>query len=174
MSQGLYACVHAAEFPSQALLRLRSDLQSLPVAVLEGRAPLEQVCSMNRNARQLGAAGGMTRLEAEALASQSGGLRLLPRSLEGEAAARVLSGPGRGPITSVHLVLVGRRSRHMDRAVRCPAGADIPRQRRITPRDQLAECWLEPACCAPASPRVVCAGAHTNTARKARVHNVRD
>ena len=56
MSQGLYACVHAAEFPSQALLRLRPDLQSLPVAVLEGRAPLEQVCSMNRNARQLGAA----------------------------------------------------------------------------------------------------------------------
>ena len=42
MSQGLYACVHAAEFPSQALLRLRPDLQSMPVAVLEGRAPLEQ------------------------------------------------------------------------------------------------------------------------------------
>jgi protein ImuB len=90
MSQGLYACVHAAEFPSQALLRLRPDLQSLPVAVLEGRAPLEQVCSMNRNARQLGAATGMTRLEAEALAGQSGGLRLLPRSLEGEAAARAV------------------------------------------------------------------------------------
>ena len=90
MSQGLYACVHAAEFPSQALLRLRPDLQSLPVAVLEGRAPLEQVCSMNRNARQLGAATGMTRLEAEALASQNGGLRLLPRSLEGEAAARAV------------------------------------------------------------------------------------
>ncbi len=90
MSQGLYACVHAAEFPSQALLRLRPDLQSLPVAVLEGRAPLEQVCSMNRNARQMGAATGMTRLEAEALASQSGGLRLLPRSLEGEAAARAV------------------------------------------------------------------------------------
>jgi len=90
MSQGLYACVHAPEFPSQALLRLRPDLQSLPVAVLEGRAPLEQVCSMNRNARQLGAATGMTRLEAEALASQSGGLRLLPRSLEGEAAARAV------------------------------------------------------------------------------------
>ena len=70
MSQQLYACVHAAEFPAQALLRLRPDLQALPVAVLEGRAPLEQVCSMNRNARQHGAATGMTRLEAEALASQ--------------------------------------------------------------------------------------------------------
>ncbi len=88
MSPGLYACVHAAEFPSQALLRLRPDLQSLPVAVLEGRAPLEAVCSMNRHAQRLGAAIGMTRLEAEALTSQNGGLRLLPRSLQGEAAAR--------------------------------------------------------------------------------------
>jgi protein ImuB len=90
MSQQLYACLHAAEFPSQALLRLRPDLQSLPVAVLQGRAPIEQVCSMNRLARLQGAATGMTRLEAEALASQNGGLRLLPRSLEGEAAARAV------------------------------------------------------------------------------------
>ncbi|MGC1460824.1 MAG: DNA polymerase Y family protein [Terracidiphilus sp.] len=90
MSQQLYACVHAAEFPSQALLRLRPDLQALPVAVLEGRAPLEQVCSMNRNARLQGVATGMTRLEAEALASQNGELCLLPRSLESEAAARTV------------------------------------------------------------------------------------
>jgi len=90
MSQGLYACVHAAEFPSQALLRLRPDLQALAVAVLEGRAPLEQVCSMNRLARRQGAATGMTRLEAEALAGQNHGLRLLPRSLESEAAARAV------------------------------------------------------------------------------------
>ena len=90
MSNGLYACVHAAEFPAQALLRLRPDLQTLPVAVLEGRAPLEQVCSMNRQARRQGAATGMTRLEAEALASQNGGLRLLPRSADGEAAARAV------------------------------------------------------------------------------------
>jgi len=90
MSQQLYACVHAAEFPSQALLRLRPDLQSLPVAVLAGRAPLEQVCSMNRLARLQGAATGMTRLEAEALASQNEGLYLLPRSLESESAARAV------------------------------------------------------------------------------------
>jgi protein ImuB len=90
MSQCLYACVHAAEFPSQALLRLRPDLQALPVAVLQGRAPLEQVCSMNRRARLQGAATGMTRLEAEALTNQNGGLRLLPRSPEVEAAARAV------------------------------------------------------------------------------------
>ena len=94
MKPELYACVYAAEFPSQAMLRLRPDLQSLPIAVLDGRPPLEEVCSMNRSARRLGASQGMTRLEAEALVVQHGGtdqgLRLLSRSLEGESAARAV------------------------------------------------------------------------------------
>jgi len=84
MKQELYACITAAEFPAQALLRLRSDLESEPVAVLEGRAPLEMVCSLNRPARLKGAALHMTRLEAESIQ----GLRLLPRSEETETAAR--------------------------------------------------------------------------------------
>ena len=87
MSNELYACVHAAEFPAQALLRLRPDWQSAPLAVLEGRAPQEQVCSMNRHARRLGAVLGMSKHEAETLDVQSGGLRLVSRSLESEAAA---------------------------------------------------------------------------------------
>ena len=86
MKEELYACVHAAEFPAQALLRLRTDLQSEPVAVLEGRAPLETVCALNRAAYQKGAVLGMPRLEAEELA----GLRLLARSEENEAAARAV------------------------------------------------------------------------------------
>ncbi len=84
MTEDLYVCIHAAEFPSQALLRLRSDLASEPVAVLEGRAPLETVCSLNRPARLLGVSPGMTRLEAESIS----GLHLLFRSVETEAAAR--------------------------------------------------------------------------------------
>ena len=84
MSRELYACVYAAEFPAQALLRLRPDLQSQPVAVLEGRAPQQIVCALNRNARLRGATLGMTRLEAEGIA----GIKLLARSLQGEAAAR--------------------------------------------------------------------------------------
>jgi len=84
MSSELYACVHAAEFPVQALLRLRRDLATEPVAVLEGRAPQETVCALNRGARLRGAAPGMTRLEAEGVA----GLKLLARSAEGEAGAR--------------------------------------------------------------------------------------
>jgi hypothetical protein len=39
MSHELYACAYIAEFPAQALLRLRVNLQSEPVTVLEGRAP---------------------------------------------------------------------------------------------------------------------------------------
>jgi protein ImuB len=86
MKQELYACIHAAEFPTQALLRLRSGLESQPVAVLEGRAPLETMCSLNRAALLKGAALGMTRLEAESIPE----LRLLSRSLEAEAAARAV------------------------------------------------------------------------------------
>lgn len=86
MSGELYACIHAAEFPAQALLRLRPELRALPLAVLEGRAPLESVCSMNGHACEKGVVRKMTRVEAEAIA----GLRLLPRSLESEASARAV------------------------------------------------------------------------------------
>jgi protein ImuB len=86
MSQRLYACVRAAEFPAQALLRLRTDWQTEPVVVLDGRAPQEWVCSLNRQAARMGAVMGMTRLEAESTC----GLRLLKRSAESEAAARAV------------------------------------------------------------------------------------
>ena len=86
MSDELYACVCAEEFPAQALLRLRTEVQSEPVAVLEGRAPLETICSLNRPAHLKGAVLGMTRLEAEGIA----GLRLLARSVEVEVAARAV------------------------------------------------------------------------------------
>ncbi len=86
MSCGLYLCAWAAEFPAQALLRLRTDWQTEPVVVLDGRAPEEWVRSMNRLAERRGAAVGMTRLEAESMV----GLRLLKRSAESEAAARAV------------------------------------------------------------------------------------
>ncbi len=84
MTKPLYACIHAAEFPAQALLRLRPDLLGQPVAVLQGTPPLEIVCSLNRPARLKGVDLAMTRLEAEAIP----GLHLLARSLESESAAR--------------------------------------------------------------------------------------
>lgn len=86
MNQALYACLHAREFPLQSLMRLRPELRELPVAVLDGRPPLETVCSLNRAAFRAGAAYGMTRLEAERIT----GLRLLQRSIASEAAARAV------------------------------------------------------------------------------------
>ena len=44
MKPHLYACIHAAEFPAQSLLRLRPELESLPVAVLDGRPPMQILC----------------------------------------------------------------------------------------------------------------------------------
>ena len=84
MSRELFACARVAEFPAQALLRLRPELETEAVAVLDGSPPQESICALNHKARQLGAAPGMTRLEAEAIA----GLKLLTRSLDSEAVAR--------------------------------------------------------------------------------------
>jgi protein ImuB len=86
MSQELYACVHAREFPAQALLRLRPDLSSEPVAVVDGNPPLEWVCALNTHAHRRGVVLRMTRTEAEPIT----GLRLLRRSLKSEASARTV------------------------------------------------------------------------------------
>ena len=86
MNTELYACIHAAEFPAQALLRLRRDLAAQPVAVLDGPALQETICSLNHPARRRGAVSGMTRLEAEGM----DGLQLLSRSVEAEASARAV------------------------------------------------------------------------------------
>jgi protein ImuB len=86
MTNELYACVHAAEFPAQALMRLRSDMQGEAVAVIEGRPPREFVCSMNRAALGKGISLGMTRLDVEGI----DGMKYLARSLETEAAGRAV------------------------------------------------------------------------------------
>jgi protein ImuB len=83
-SQTLYAAISAADFPAQAILRLRPDFKSQPVAVLEGIAPQETVCSLNLPAKKRGVAQGMTRLEVEELK----GIHSLSRSLSTELAAR--------------------------------------------------------------------------------------
>ena len=82
----LFACVHAAEFPAQALLRLRPELQNEPVVVMEGRPPHEFVCAMNAYALRRGATPGLTRLDVEGIP----GLRILARSLQTESAARMV------------------------------------------------------------------------------------
>jgi protein ImuB len=83
MMAGLFLCVHAADFPAQALLRLRPELRNKPVAVLEGTAPLERVCACNIAAKKEGIVRGATRVEAETFF----GVTLLRRSLIEEQAA---------------------------------------------------------------------------------------
>jgi len=86
MSRELYLAVHAAEFPAQVLLRLRPELRSQPVAVLDGPALQQTVCALNRHAKQRGAVQEMTRLEAEAIQD----LQMIPRSMAEEAQARAV------------------------------------------------------------------------------------
>jgi protein ImuB len=84
MIEPLYVCVYVPEFPAQAMLRLRPDLVRLPVAVLDGDPPLEQVCSVNKLALRLGVAHGMTRAELDCFT----GLSVLRRSRVEERGAR--------------------------------------------------------------------------------------
>jgi len=86
MNHELYACLHAAEFPAQTLLRLRPELKAHPVTVLDGPAHDRSVCALNRLARQRGVVLGLPRMEAE----QIEGLQLLARSLAVEQSARAV------------------------------------------------------------------------------------
>jgi protein ImuB len=84
MSSELYLCLYAREFPAQALLRLRPELRSKAVAVMDGEAPFQKVCSLNRHARSLGVMPAMSRAEMDAFPS----VTLLNRSLAEEASTR--------------------------------------------------------------------------------------
>jgi protein ImuB len=83
-SNSLYIAIHVAEFPAQAMLRLRPDLNGKPVVLLDGVAPQERVCSLNLHARKHGIVPGMSRLEVEELNDMC----VLSRSIETECSAR--------------------------------------------------------------------------------------
>ena len=72
----LYACLYAREFPAQALLRLKPDLHDKACVVMAGNPPLQHVCSLNKKARRLGMAHGMTQVEVGTFPS----VIVLPRS----------------------------------------------------------------------------------------------
>jgi len=80
----LYVCVNIPEFPAQARLRFRPEQAALPVAILDGDAPLEQVCSANSLALKLGVAHGMTRAELDSFPE----VQSIRRSPAEEAATR--------------------------------------------------------------------------------------
>src|SRR5260370_39312477 len=65
MSAPLYLCLHVRDFPVQAEVRVHPELRGHAVAVLDGDPPLETVFSLNDQARRLGLAVGMSRVQAE-------------------------------------------------------------------------------------------------------------
>jgi protein ImuB len=78
-----YACIFVPDFPVEALLRAEPDLRSQAVAVLEGKAPLQQIFVVNEKCRHVGVSPGMTKLQVETCSH----LVLRPRSSLQEAAA---------------------------------------------------------------------------------------
>lgn len=88
MSRGgeLYACVLVREFPAQALLRLRPKMRDCACVVMDGDPPMEQVCSMNDQARAAGIRDGMTRAEVDTFS----GVAILHRSMQDEIAAKAV------------------------------------------------------------------------------------
>src|SRR5579864_5161140 len=81
-----FACIFVPGFPVEALLRAEPELRSQPLAVLEGKAPLQKVFAVNENARRAGISPGMSKLQIEACS----GLVLRARSLPQEAAAHAV------------------------------------------------------------------------------------
>ena len=62
-----FACLFVPDFPVQAVVRLEPELRGKAVAILAGAPPLTKVFAVNREAGQLGAEAGMTKVQAEAL-----------------------------------------------------------------------------------------------------------
>src|SRR6478736_2497339 len=60
-----FACIFVPDFPMEAIVRAEPALRSQPIAVLEGKPPLQKICALNEEARRTGILAGMTKLQAE-------------------------------------------------------------------------------------------------------------
>jgi protein ImuB len=78
-----YACIYVPNFAIAAALRSEPDLQAHPLAIFEGKPPLEKIIAVNQNANAFGIAAGLTKAQAE-LCSE---LTLRPRSTLQESSA---------------------------------------------------------------------------------------
>jgi protein ImuB len=61
----MFACIYVPNFPVAAALRAEPELQACPVAIFEGKPPLEQIIAVNEKARDAGIYPGMTKAQAE-------------------------------------------------------------------------------------------------------------
>src|ERR1700758_1576499 len=82
-----FACVYIPNFPIAAALRAEPELQARPVAIFEGKPPLEQILAVNENASRMGIAPGMTKAQAELCSELCSELALRPRSALQESSA---------------------------------------------------------------------------------------
>ncbi len=78
-----FACIYIPNFSIATALRAEPELQARPVAIFEGKPPLEQIVAVNEDASRLGIAPGMPKAQAE-LCSE---LALRPRSALQESSA---------------------------------------------------------------------------------------
>jgi protein ImuB len=78
-----FACIYVPNFSIAAALRAEPELRARPVAIFEGKPPLEQIVAVNENANRLGIGRGITKAQAE-LCSE---LALRPRSALQESSA---------------------------------------------------------------------------------------
>jgi protein ImuB len=60
-----FACIFVPNFPVAAILRAEPELRSQPVAIVEGKPPLEKIFAINEEGRCAGLFVGMTKLQAE-------------------------------------------------------------------------------------------------------------
>jgi protein ImuB len=60
-----FACIFVPDFPVEAIVRAEPELRMRAVGVIEGKPPLQKICSVNEEARRAGLSVGMTKLQAE-------------------------------------------------------------------------------------------------------------
>jgi protein ImuB len=60
-----FACIYVPNFPVAATLRTEPDLAVRPLAILEGKPPLEKIIAVNGKASELGIAPGMSKAQGE-------------------------------------------------------------------------------------------------------------
>ncbi len=81
-----YGCVVVAQLAVQSAMRVRPHLKKNAVVVMEGKRPLERVCSLNRIAERIGLRHGMSRVEVETFSD----VQVLTRSTAEEDVARAV------------------------------------------------------------------------------------
>jgi protein ImuB len=79
----MFACIYVPNFSVAAVLRAEPELRARPLAIFEGKPPLEKVFAVNESASRLGIGIGMTKAQADLCAE----LTLRPRSVMQELAA---------------------------------------------------------------------------------------